>query len=104
MVEVATAAADRAIDLLSILNDLVADRYISQESANLVAGTTRTREQASLHPLAYIASQQLDNLQKPGKTLDELTLTHWIGAHAQNAMALGKGVGHHVGDGGHLDF
>jgi len=72
------AATDRVLDLRSLINDLMADGRLSQEDANLLAGATRTREQAAMHPLTYIASQSLDDLANSGKTLDSPTLTRWL--------------------------
>ncbi|MEX1033857.1 MAG: GspE/PulE family protein [Cellvibrionaceae bacterium] len=77
-----TAAADRVLDLRSLLNDLVADGLLDQEDANGIAGAVRTREQTAMHPLAYIASQQLPNVSRPGKSLDLETLTHWLAEKA----------------------
>lgn len=70
-------AAERMLDLRALLDDLVSDKRIGQEDANLVTGATRNREQAAMHPLVYIASQQLNDLQRPGKTLDIDTLSQW---------------------------
>lgn len=77
-----TAAADRILDLRSLLNDLVADGLINQEDANGIAGAGRTREQSAMHPLAYIASQQLVDRSRPGKSLGPDTLTDWLAARA----------------------
>jgi general secretion pathway protein E len=75
---VETAAADRILDLRTLLNDLVADGLIDQEDANGIAGAVRTREQAAMHPLAYIATQQLSDRSRPGKTLHLDALTEWL--------------------------
>jgi len=76
------AVADRILDLRGLLNDLVADDRIAQEDANTLAGASRTREQTAMHPLVYIASQQLSDRARPGKVLDEETLTHWLAERA----------------------
>ncbi|MEN0035693.1 MAG: GspE/PulE family protein [Cellvibrio sp.] len=69
---------DRVLDLRGLINDLVADGYVKQFDANILLGASRTREQAIMHPLAYIATQNLEDLKRPGKTLDGDTLTRWL--------------------------
>ena len=73
---------ERLLDLRGLLDELVEHKLISQEDANLVTGATRNREQAAMHPLVYIASQQLSDLSRPGKTLDIDTLTQWVAEQA----------------------
>ncbi|SHF87475.1 general secretion pathway protein E [Microbulbifer donghaiensis] len=70
--------ADRLLDLPGILEDLVAQGYVSRMDANRLIGTPRTAEQAQMHPLTYIASCELDNLKRPGKLLDTDTLAQWL--------------------------
>lgn len=76
------AAAERLLDLRSLLNDLVQDDRITQEDANTVSSATRDREQAAMNPLAYIASQQLNDLSRPGKQLDGEVLSQWLAEKA----------------------
>ena len=52
---------DRVLDLRSLITDLVADRKLEQTDANMLLGSSRTREQAMMHPLSYIASQNFGN-------------------------------------------
>ncbi|GAB1260702.1 GspE/PulE family protein [Aurantivibrio plasticivorans] len=73
-----TVAADRVVDLRSLLNDLVSDGLMSNEDANLLAGATRTREQAAMHPLVYVASEQIADQTRPTKHLDIETLSQWF--------------------------
>jgi general secretion pathway protein E len=80
---VETAAVDRTLNLRSLLDDLVADGRIGQEDGNGIAGAVRTREQSAMHPLAYIASQQLADRSRPGKTLDLEALTEWLAGRAE---------------------
>lgn len=80
---VATAEMpERQLDLSNALNDLVADGLLSRSDANMLAGIQRSREQALLHPLAYIAGQHLDNPSEPGKQLNIDTLTRWLAEKA----------------------
>ncbi|WP_039917046.1 GspE/PulE family protein [Cellvibrio mixtus] len=74
---------DRVLDLRGLINDLVADGRMKQGDANMLLGASRTREQAIMHPLAYIATQNLDDVQRHGKTLDGDTLTEWLATKAR---------------------
>lgn len=73
---------ERMVDLRNTLDDLVADGRIGQTDANFVAGQTRTREQATMHPLSYVASLRLDDQSAPGKVLDEQRLSEWLAERA----------------------
>ena len=68
-------AFDRVLDLRGVLMDLLADDRVKQEEINVLLGATRTREQAIMHPLVYVASQNLEDLARPGRTLDGDALT-----------------------------
>jgi|TARA_R110000822_G_scaffold187752_16_gene326772 general secretion pathway protein E len=72
------AVIERQLDLSNVLNDLVADGILDRMDANSIAGSQRNREQALLHPFAYIAGQHPQNLLDPSKhlTLDDLTV--WL--------------------------
>ena len=74
---------DRLLDIRSILDDLVNDNRIQQGEANQVAGTTRSREQATLHPLTYIASLALDDVAAAGGKLSEEVLCEWLAEKSQ---------------------
>ncbi|MCX2782212.1 GspE/PulE family protein [Microbulbifer thermotolerans] len=71
-------AVNRILDLPGLLDDLVAQGYVSRQDANRLIGTPRTAEQAQMHPLSYIASCELQNQRRPGKVLDAATLTQWL--------------------------
>ncbi len=79
----ANNTADRSLNLRSLLDDLVDDGRLRRQDANILTGATRTREQAAMHPLTYIASQELDDLGNPGKYLNADTLTLWLADKAQ---------------------
>ena len=74
---------DRTLDLRNILHDLNQDGRISQDTMNHWLGTSRTPDQTAMHPVTYIASQLLDDLTRPGKKLDELSLTDWLAERSQ---------------------
>ncbi|MBE8716228.1 GspE/PulE family protein [Cellvibrio polysaccharolyticus] len=70
------------LDLRRLITDLVADHRLRSEDANLLLGASRTREQAVMNPLAYIASQNLDDQANPGRTLNDDVLTAWLAEKA----------------------
>lgn len=74
--------ADRRLDLRGILMDLYKSGRITQENVNSILGLSRTREQTALHPLTYLASQQLEDRTRAGKILDETALTAWLADQA----------------------
>ncbi len=74
---------DRVLDLRGLIADLVADKRMSQMDANVLLGASRTREQAIMHPLAYIATQNIDDIKNPGKTLTDEILTDWLAQKAR---------------------
>ena len=55
-----TIAQDRRLELRTLLAELESDGLLQKESVNLVAGSTRSRDEALQHPLIYIANQQLE--------------------------------------------
>lgn len=69
---------ERQLDLSNVLNDLVAGGLLDRMEANGIAGAQRNREQALLHPFAYIVGQHPKNLLEPGKQLTLETLTAWL--------------------------
>jgi general secretion pathway protein E len=64
--------------LRNILTDLQQDGRIDTEAMNHLLGTSRSLEQAAMHPVSYVASQGLDDLTRPGKKLDEMAITAWL--------------------------
>ncbi len=79
---VLTAAPDRVLELTTVLQELVAAGLLSQENANILGGSNRTREQSLQHPLVYIASQQPGDARRPGKTLTLPALSEWMADQA----------------------
>ena len=69
---------DRTLDLRNILTDLQQDGRIDAEAMNHLLGTSRSLEQAAMHPVSYVASQGLDDLTRPSKKLDEMAITAWL--------------------------
>jgi len=60
------------------LTELQRSSRISQDDVNRVLGSTRTQEETAMHPITYLATQQLHDLTREGKILDELGLTAWL--------------------------
>ncbi|PCJ90226.1 MAG: type II secretion system protein E [Porticoccaceae bacterium] len=69
---------ERQLDLSNVLKDLVADGILVREDANIVAGSRRSRDQALLHPFAYIAGQRLQNASESNKQVTIEDLTQWL--------------------------
>jgi len=68
---------DRKLDLQQVLNDLVADRLVSQEVAEkLIADRRFTRSEA--HPLVVIAEQKWKDPRQPRRVLHLEALTEWL--------------------------
>lgn len=74
---------DYTLDLRGMLDDLLKDNLITQDDANLLRGASRTKEQAGMHPLSYIASRRLQKQDGSGLELDELSLLDWLSKKAK---------------------
>lgn len=79
-------AFDRVLDLRGVLMDLLADGRVKQEEINVLLGAVRTRDQAIMHPLIYIATQNLEDLKRPGKVLDGDALTEWLAEKSKHPL------------------
>jgi general secretion pathway protein E len=82
MSTLASPAQDRWLDLNDILRELVAQGRVSQENAEQCMMLRRASANAQLHPLEFLAAQQIDDLQRPGKKHDLEGLTVWLANHA----------------------
>lgn len=76
------AVFEGVLDLRRLVTDLVADGRLKQLDANVLLGATRSREQAIMHPLSYIASQNLEDIKRPTKILSDDVLTDWLAEKA----------------------
>ncbi|MBU0918709.1 MAG: ATPase, T2SS/T4P/T4SS family [Pseudomonadota bacterium] len=73
---------DRPLDLNDLLRELVAQGRVAQDSAEQCLTVRRSAVANQQHPLEFLAAQQLDDLQRPGKKLDLETLTVWLAERA----------------------
>ena len=70
------------LDLRTVLKALQADGIITETDANFVLGSNRSREEALMHPIPYIARQNLKNHQDNERLLDEMKLSAWLAEKA----------------------
>ena len=66
--DIAPRQKDRKLDLQQVLNDLVADRLVSQEAADKLAADRRFTR-TDTHPLVVIAEQKWKDPRQPRKLL-----------------------------------
>ena len=69
---------ERTLDIRSVLMELQKDGLISKEDCNLVMGANRSKEESAMHPLSYIASQNLAHLKRSNQYFNEFSLTSWL--------------------------
>lgn len=74
----ASSNQDRWLDLNDLLRDLVAQGFVDQNSAEDALALRRTSANIQLHPLEFLAAQQLEDLKRPGRKLDLEMLTVWL--------------------------
>ncbi len=75
---------ERLLDLNDVLTELVKQGRIDQDMAeNCLAARRGDAATVHLHPLEYIANQQLNDLTRAGRKLDLETLTLWLAEWAQ---------------------
>ena len=80
----AAATPDRLLDLNDVLAELVKQGRIDQDGAERCLLARRgDAATVHLHPLEYIATQQLADLSQVGRKLDLETLTVWLAEWAQ---------------------
>lgn len=79
-----STAPERLLDLNEVLAELVKQGRIDQDMAEHCLAARRGHAATlSMHPLEYIATQQLDDALRPGRTLDLESLTLWLAEWAQ---------------------
>ncbi|GIX30930.1 MAG: secretion pathway ATPase [Porticoccaceae bacterium] len=76
------AEAARLLDLPGLVKALVADGRIARGEARRVLARERSPEEAALHPLTYLAAQELPDRHRPGRVLDAAALAAWLAEKA----------------------
>ncbi|NBA97219.1 GspE/PulE family protein [Pseudomonas sp. R5(2019)] len=76
------AHQDRWLDLNDLMRELLAQGFISQDAAEQALTNRQSARNSQLHPLEFIAAQQLDDQSRPGKALDLESLTLWLAQQA----------------------
>ena len=82
MSAIASPSQDRWLDLNDILRELVSAQRLAQDTAEQCLAIRRSAVNNQQHPLEFLASQQLDDLQRPGKKLDLESLTQWLAQYS----------------------
>jgi len=65
------------VDLRGLIHDLSSDGVLSQEDANLVAGTPRPSDKSHWHPLQILAEFGFTNQKNQNQILDLANLNKW---------------------------
>ena len=66
------------LDLPLAVSDLVRSLHIKKDTADHLLNRRRTPEEIRMHPLEYIAHQNLTDIGRKGKTLDLEYLSQWL--------------------------
>jgi general secretion pathway protein E len=70
--------AERTLNLRGLLDDLVRDGRTGQDEVEQLLASPRSKEQLAMHPLAFIASQQLDDEKNIGVLLTMGAMLQWL--------------------------
>ena len=76
-----TQHAERAINLTSLMKDLVAAGRLSQADLDQVVVSRRSKEQLQLHPIELVADFEFTD-PSTGKTLDQYAVSEWLAEQA----------------------
>lgn len=74
----APSAQDRLLDLGDILRELVSHGRVAQDDAEQCMAIRRSAVNNQQHPLEFLAAQQIEDRQRPGRKLDLDALVHWL--------------------------
>ncbi len=80
---VGTKQIERTLDLRGLMDDLLRDQRVSLADHTELLNRSRSKEQAIMHPLAYVAAQNLNDASRPGMHLDVETLLGWLAERCQ---------------------
>ena len=84
LADLAIPGSDRPLDLGDFLQMLVTQGRLSQDSADHLVSLRRAAvgDTAKLHPLQFIAAQDVEDQARPGKKLDLDTLSRWLASES----------------------
>ena len=74
---------DNTVELRSCIDDLLQEGRLSQQDANAITSKTRSREQAAMHPINYIAHFKMTDQARPSAVLDDVSLCEWMSEKSQ---------------------
>ena len=77
---------ERVLDLRGLMDDLLRDQRISQADHTALLNKPRNKAQALMHPLAYIAGQNIADTARPDLHLDIETLLGWLAERCQQPL------------------
>lgn len=80
------AGGERVLSLRVLMDNLLSDGLISSEDQFRLLNSARSKDQATMHPLLYIASQNLSNASRPSTILDMAHLLAWLSTRANQAV------------------
>ena len=83
MVASSFVSRERILDVRSVLQDLLDSGRINQQELDRVAATPRAKAEAKLHPLTWLAQQQLRDELRPGEHFDADQLLQWLGEQSK---------------------
>jgi general secretion pathway protein E len=69
-----------------LMDDLLKDRRISQKDHTLVLNNNRNKDEAGMHPLSYIARQNLADNDHPTRRLDIDALLEWLAGQSEQTV------------------
>lgn len=84
-----TNAASRmgqALDLRSLVDDLLRDQRISSADHAQLLNSSRSKDEAMQHPLSYIAEQKLADTARVGSRLDLEALLNWLSTQSEQSL------------------
>jgi general secretion pathway protein E len=77
---------ERVLNLRVLMDNLLSDGLVSRDDQFRLLNNTRSKDQATMHPLLYIASQNLSDASKSNATLDMAHLLGWLSTRVNQAV------------------
>ena len=71
-------AQERLIDLPNLIEELIAEGFVSQRQGEDIRIAPRSKKELAQHPMEIVAAREYDNGNRPGHKLDLETLTQWL--------------------------